>query len=157
MRRSRRVRREGTAWLVADRQRGDYACYRYVGRHGDHLAERARQPTAEQALAWARARTTRVRIRTTEARTYWAGTAPRPDGFSCTWPEPPADVPDKASAPIHGVEPTAPIRESDDTTSYEARPMAPVAAAAKWSVPFMVSVEWHVADEKPRSMPGRPA
>ena len=99
MRGSRRVRPgEGTAWLVADRLRNDYACYRYVGRNGDHLAERARQPTTEQALAWGRARTTRVRIRTTEARTYWAGTAPGPEGFMYTWPEPPADVPEQAAA-----------------------------------------------------------
>lgn len=89
MRPGRRDREgEGTAWLAADRLQHDYLCYWYVGRKGDHLAERVRKPTAAQALAWGRDRTSRVRIRTSEPRTYWAGTGPRPEGFSYTWTEP---------------------------------------------------------------------
>jgi hypothetical protein len=90
---------DGTAWLVADRVRGDYLCYWYVGPNGTRLAERARVGSSADAVAWGRLRTSRVRIRTPEARTYWAGSAPRPDGFSETWAEPTAaDVPSGVAA-----------------------------------------------------------
>ena len=89
MRRHRTPRHgDGTAWLVADRLKGDYLCSWYTGTHGGHLVEDARVPTASEAVAWGRSRTSRVRIRTADARTYWAGTAPRPEGFSHTWTDP---------------------------------------------------------------------
>ena len=85
-RRRRRPRHgDGTAWLVADRAHGDFICYWYVGRAGDHLGEQSRTATAEDAVAWGRARTTRVRIRTVDGCSQWAGAARRPDGFSSTW------------------------------------------------------------------------
>ena len=115
---SRRARRDrGTVWLVADRLRGDYACYRYVGRNGDHLAESARQDTTAHALEWGRARAGRVRIRTTEARTYWAGTAPRPDGLSYSWPEPAADLSARAAPSVDGLVPKVPAGEGGDAPS----------------------------------------
>ena len=83
-------RGEGTAWLLEDNDRGDYICSWYAGPSDGRLAESARVPTSADALAWGRDRTTRVRIRTA-SRTYWAGSAPRPDGFAHTWPEPIVD------------------------------------------------------------------
>jgi hypothetical protein len=83
---------DGTAWLVADRAHGDFACYWYIGRAGDHLGEQARVVTAEDAVAWGRARTTRVRIRTADGCSQWAGSAPRPEGLSHTWASPTAAV-----------------------------------------------------------------
>jgi hypothetical protein len=77
--------RDGTAWLVANRDRGDFACYWYVGRAGDHLREQGRAATAEDAVAWGRSRTANVRIRTVDGHSQWAGSAPRPDGMSATW------------------------------------------------------------------------
>ena len=76
---------DGTAWLVADRARGDFSCGWYVGPSGDRLAEHGRAGTAAEAVAWGRVRTTRVRIRTADACSYWAGTGARPDGFTDTW------------------------------------------------------------------------
>jgi hypothetical protein len=76
---------DGTAWLVADRAHGDFLCYWYVGRTGDHLGEQARAASAGDAVAWGRARTTRVRIRTVDGCSQWAGSAPRPEGFSSSW------------------------------------------------------------------------
>jgi len=76
---------DGTAWLAADRARGDFSCGWYVGPGGDRLAERGRAGTAVEAVAWGRVRTTRVRIRTVDACSYWAGTPPTPEGFSDTW------------------------------------------------------------------------
>jgi hypothetical protein len=80
---------DGTTWLVADRARGDFVCYWYVGRAGDHLGEQARAATAEEAVAWGRARTARVRIRTVDGCSQWAGAASRPEGLSHTWTPPP--------------------------------------------------------------------
>jgi hypothetical protein len=77
---------QGTAWLLEDNQRGDYICSWYAGPNDGHLAEHARVATSADALAWGRDRTTRVRIRS-GSRTYWAGSAPRPDGFPHSWPE----------------------------------------------------------------------
>lgn len=77
--------RDGTAWLVANRERGDFACYWYVGRAGDHLVEQGRAATAEDAVAWGRNRTASVRIRTVDGHSQWAGSAPRPEGMSATW------------------------------------------------------------------------
>lgn len=79
---------DGTAWLVADGAQGDFACYWYVGRAGDHLGEQARAATADEAVAWGCARTTRVRIRTLDGCSQWAGAAPRPEGLSHTWTSP---------------------------------------------------------------------
>jgi hypothetical protein len=84
-RRHLRRRGEGTAWLVADRVADDYRCYLYAGPNDNHLVEEARSATAAEAVAWGRQRTSRVRIRTDAARSYWAGTAPRPPGFAETW------------------------------------------------------------------------
>ena len=78
---------EGTAWLAADRLRDDYFCCWYGGPNDARLLEQARAPNAAAAVAWGAHRTPRVRIRTNEGRTYWAGTAPRPAGFSHTWTE----------------------------------------------------------------------
>jgi len=89
MRRHRRPRHgDGTASLVADRAKGDYLCYWYTGTGDARLVEHARAASAEDAIAWGRDRTARVRIRTAEARTYWAGTAPTPEGFAHTWTKP---------------------------------------------------------------------
>jgi hypothetical protein len=76
---------EGTVWLVADRARGDFDCYWYVGRAGDRLGDEARAETAEDTVAWGRTRTIRVRIRTADGCSEWAGSAPRPHGISRTW------------------------------------------------------------------------
>jgi hypothetical protein len=76
---------DGTAWLVVDCVTGDYLCYWYTGTADDRLVEHARVASAEEAVAWGRRRTPRVRIRTPDARTFWAGTAPRPEGFVRTW------------------------------------------------------------------------
>jgi hypothetical protein len=78
---------DGTAWLVVDRVAGDYLCYWYTGTGDGRLAERARAATAEDAIAWGRQRTPRVRIRTADARSYWAGITPRPQGFAHIWGE----------------------------------------------------------------------
>ena len=78
---------EGTAWLVFDAG-GDlyqYQCYWFGGRCGDHLLEHTRSATAADAVNWAAARTPRARIRLPDHRTYWAGAAPRPEGFAGTW------------------------------------------------------------------------
>jgi hypothetical protein len=76
---------DGTAWLVVDRQLGDYGCSWYAGANDDHLVEHGRAATAAEAVAWGRLRTTRVRIRAADSCTYWAGSAPRPAGFTHTW------------------------------------------------------------------------
>lgn len=79
------IRQQGTAWLSADRLRDDFLCLWYGGPNDGRLLEQARAPTAAAAVAWGAYRSSRVRIRTDEGRTYWAGTAPRPEGFSHTW------------------------------------------------------------------------
>ena len=76
---------DGTAWLVADVKRGDYVCFWYTGPDDGDLAAHARMANPADAVAWGRDRTTRVRIRTAEGRTYWAGRAPKPEGFAHTW------------------------------------------------------------------------
>jgi hypothetical protein len=86
MRRPRRARPgDGTAWLVVDRLHGDYLCDWYASTNDGHLVEHARVASASDAVAWGRLRTTRVRIRTADGCTSWAGTAPRPEGFTHTW------------------------------------------------------------------------
>jgi hypothetical protein len=88
MRRLAKLRHgDGTAWLVVGRPSGDYLCYWYTGTNDGHLVEHKRVATAADAVAWGRLRTSRVRIRTPDARTYWAGTAPRPATFTSTWKE----------------------------------------------------------------------
>ena len=87
---------EGTAWLVADRARGDFICYWYVGRTDDHLEQQARAATAEDAVAWGRARSARVRIRTAGGCSQGAGVAPRPEGMSHTWTTPMAALDEDA-------------------------------------------------------------
>ena len=84
---------DGTAWLVADRIKGDYLCYWYTGVCDGHLCDHGRVPTAVEAVAWGRRRTPRVRIHTADTYTYWAGTASRPEEFTHTW-----IVPDPAVA-----------------------------------------------------------
>ena len=75
----------GIASLVVDPANADYRCYWYAGKADDHLIEKARAANASDAVAWGRRRTPRVRIRTPNGRTSWAGTAPRPQGFDYTW------------------------------------------------------------------------
>jgi hypothetical protein len=82
---TRRERSAGTAWLVADQARHDFLCFLFGGPSDGRLRESTRQPTAPAAVAWGRSRTPRVRIRTPSGRTFWAGTAPKPDGISFTW------------------------------------------------------------------------
>ena len=88
---------EGTAWIIADFERGDYLCYWYAGRYDSQLAEHARVATDTEAVAWGRTRTSRVRIRMTDALTYWAGTTPRPAAFSHTWSD--SDATDAPHSP----------------------------------------------------------
>ena len=76
---------QGTAWIGHDAARGCYHCHWLVGPAGDHLIERATQPSAADAVEWARSRTPRARIRLGDHRTYWAGTDPSPPGFAGTW------------------------------------------------------------------------
>jgi cytidine deaminase len=76
---------DGTAWLVVDSVNGDYLCYWYAGPGGGELMEHVRVANASDAVAWGRLRTSRVRIRTPDKCTSWAGTAPRPPGFNHTW------------------------------------------------------------------------
>ena len=76
---------DGTAWLVADRAHGDFLCYWFVGPSDQRVAEQARAASADEAVAWGRLRTTRVRIRTDDGCSYWAGSAPQPEGFRHTW------------------------------------------------------------------------
>lgn len=82
---------DGTAWVVADRRNQDHFCYWYVGANDDRLVDHARIVGASAAVAWGRRRTSRVRIRTADARSCWAGTAPRPDRFIHTWTDTPAN------------------------------------------------------------------
>jgi hypothetical protein len=77
---------EGTVWLREDSARHDFVCAWYIGTSDGHLAEQARVATSDAALAWGQARTPRVRIHT-GAQSYWAGAAPRPEGFTRTWSE----------------------------------------------------------------------
>jgi hypothetical protein len=90
-------RGDGTAWLSADHARGDYVCYWYAGPNDGVVVEHERAANATDAVAWGLARTTRVRLRSTDAHTYWAGTAARPEGFTRTWN---ADAPEGAPALI---------------------------------------------------------
>jgi hypothetical protein len=78
----------GTAWLVADRRDGSYTCYLYSGPLDGRLDGHTRVANATDAVAWGRARTTRVRIRDVDGRSAWAGTGPRPDGITHTWSAP---------------------------------------------------------------------
>jgi cytidine deaminase len=82
-----RVVGTGTAWIVVDRLQGDYPCYWYTGSQGGRLVEQARADTAAAAVEWGRARTPRVRIRMSDARTYWAGAGDVPDGYAGRWDE----------------------------------------------------------------------
>jgi hypothetical protein len=76
---------EGTAWLIADRLSEIVHCYWYAGASGGQLVEHSSAANAAAAVAWGRDRTPRVRIRTRDGETQWAGTAPRPDTFTATW------------------------------------------------------------------------
>jgi hypothetical protein len=76
---------EGTVWVVADRAAGDFRCYWYGGPHEGVLQEQAQIATVDDAVAWGRQRSTQVRIRTLEGSSEWAGTAPRPSGFTRSW------------------------------------------------------------------------
>ena len=79
----------GTAWLVADGAEPlGFHCYWYTGRAEDHMVEHAHIPGATAAVAWGRQRTPRVRIRTPDRRSAWAGTVPAPAGITLKWIEP---------------------------------------------------------------------
>jgi cytidine deaminase len=88
MKRRRTRTGDGTAWLVVDSVNGEYMCYWYAGPGDGQLMERARVADASDAVAWGRLRTSRVRIRTPDHCTSWAGTAPTPQGFNHTWVAP---------------------------------------------------------------------
>jgi hypothetical protein len=79
---------DGTVWLVADRMSDNFRCYWYAGNNDGELVEQAGAATANDAVAWGRDRTPRVRIRTRAGQTEWAGTAPRPDTFAVSWERP---------------------------------------------------------------------
>jgi hypothetical protein len=86
MSRHRQPRRgEGTAWLSADRLTEGFHCHWYAGESGGQLVEQADAATAVDAVAWGLLRTPRVRIRTRDGETQWAGTAPRPSTFAASW------------------------------------------------------------------------
>jgi hypothetical protein len=86
MSKRREARRgEGTAWLVADRLTDDFYCYWYTGTNDGQLVEQAGPWSANDAVAWGRDRSPRVRIRTRDGQTEWAGTAPRPATFTASW------------------------------------------------------------------------
>jgi hypothetical protein len=86
MKRGRAARRgEGMAWLVADSANDEFMCYWYFGAGGDRLAEHARVASEGGAVAWGRERSTRVRLRATDGRTYWAGSDPKPDAIAHMW------------------------------------------------------------------------
>lgn len=76
---------DGTVWVVVDQVNGDYLCYWYAGLTDNDLVEHARAATADDAVEWGRQRTPRVRIRTADNCTYWAGTVPSPAGLTLTW------------------------------------------------------------------------
>ena len=78
----------GTVWLVADRRDDSYVCFWYAGRRDGRLDEHARVANAADAVAWGRARTSRVRIRDVDGRSAWAGSGPRPDEITHTWSAP---------------------------------------------------------------------
>ncbi|MEY2459990.1 MAG: hypothetical protein QOG30_1820, partial [Acidimicrobiaceae bacterium] len=78
-------RGDGSVWLIADRLTDKFDCYWYTGAHDDQLVDQSGAGTATEAVTWGRARTPRVRIRTRDGRSQWAGTAPRPDTFTTTW------------------------------------------------------------------------
>ncbi|MEY2473652.1 MAG: hypothetical protein QOK28_2981 [Actinomycetota bacterium] len=78
-------RGEGTAWLVADSSNDEFLCYWYFGTGGGRLAEQARVSSERGAVAWGRERSTRVRLRSTNGRTYWAGSDDKPDAIAHTW------------------------------------------------------------------------
>jgi hypothetical protein len=80
---------DGTAWLVADgAEPTGFNCYWFTGRAEDHMVEHAHLVGATAAVAWGRGRTPRVRIRTADTRSWWAGSAPRPAGIALTWIDP---------------------------------------------------------------------
>ena len=81
----------GTAHLVYDQAADVYHCYWFGGRSDDHLIEHAEVATAADAVAWAKSRTPRARIRLPDHRTYWAGASPSPGGFAGIW-KPPASM-----------------------------------------------------------------
>jgi hypothetical protein len=76
---------QGTAWIAFDAGHDTYRCDWLVGKADDHLLERTDVASAAEAVAWARSRTGRARIRLADHRTYWAGTDPSPAGFAGTW------------------------------------------------------------------------
>jgi cytidine deaminase len=76
---------DGTVWVVTDEGHDAHHCYWYTGASDDHLVERASVTTATEAVAWGRLRSGRVRIRSADGQTRWAGTAPRPSQFLESW------------------------------------------------------------------------
>jgi hypothetical protein len=127
MRRHRKPRHgEGTAWLVVDRVEGDYLCYWYTGTGDGYLVAHARTASAEDAVAWGRQRTPRVRIRTPDSRTYWAGTTPTPQGFAHTWTQP--NAVNTVRPPRAVAAPSSP-GPTDELTPGPTNPSAPRRAA----------------------------
>lgn len=100
---SRRSQRdEGRAWLIFDAggELFQYQCYWMGGPCDDHLREHARAVSDADGVAWAAQRTSHARIRMPDHVTYWAGTGPRPAGFSRSW-RPPTETAVPAVASRH--------------------------------------------------------
>ena len=91
---------KGQAWLIfhAGEELFNYQCYWMGGHCDDHLIEHGQAVTDIDAVAWAAARTPRARIRLPDHVTYWAGSAPRPNGFSRSW-QPPSATARRAPVP----------------------------------------------------------
>ena len=81
---------DGIVWVIADEGHDAHHCYWYTGSNDGRLAEQASVTTAAEAVTWGRLRSGRVRIRTADGCTRWAGTAPRPNTVVENWT---ADLP----------------------------------------------------------------
>jgi len=76
---------QGIVSLIYDASRHVYSCYWFIGASEDGLIDHCVAPDAAAAVEWARIRSGRVRIRTPDRRTYWAGADPAPGGFAGIW------------------------------------------------------------------------
>ena len=84
-------RGDGSAWLVADRLTDKFDCYWYTGANDIQLVEQTSASIASEAVTWGRAHTPRVRIRTRDGQSQWAGSGVRPDTFTVTWDDTPTE------------------------------------------------------------------
>jgi hypothetical protein len=81
MKRERRPGRTDSTARLVGRSANDVACYWYFGAGDGHLAEQASVTTEAEAVAWGRARSNRVQLRSVDGCTYWAGSDTRPYGI----------------------------------------------------------------------------